>query len=131
MLEQIAVKHNSSRLKILLTVLSIGFGLILPICGDAFQGDTISYLDMGDYFFAGDRRALLNGLLEPAVCLRSWPGQMGLQTRDELGTRALPVNEFPHLRIYSSGVPFLLGPNSQPASVPLATRTTTSSYHFP
>src|ERR1700682_4569430 len=63
--EQIAVTNSSYRLKILLPSMSISLGLILAVCGASFQGDTISYLDMGDYFFAGDWRAILNGLWSP------------------------------------------------------------------
>lgn len=63
--EQIEVTNSSYRLKILLPSMSISLGLILAVCGASFQGDTISYLDMGDYFFAGDWRAILNGLWSP------------------------------------------------------------------
>ena len=63
--EQIAVTNISYRLKSLLPTIAIGLGLILALCGRSFQGDSVSYLDMGDYFFAGDRRAILNGLWSP------------------------------------------------------------------
>ncbi len=63
--DQIAMANGSHRLKILLPSVSICLGLILADCGAAFQGDTVSYLDMGDYFFAGDGRAILNGLWSP------------------------------------------------------------------
>jgi hypothetical protein len=63
--EQIVVKNSSPRLKIALLSVAASLGLILAICGASFQGDTISYLDMGDYFFAGDWRAILNGLWSP------------------------------------------------------------------
>jgi hypothetical protein len=63
--EQTAVTNNFSRFKILLLSLSIGLGLALAICGSALGPDDISYLDMGDYFFAGDWKAILNGLWSP------------------------------------------------------------------
>jgi hypothetical protein len=63
--DQIAMANGSHRLKILLPSVSICLGLILADRGASFQGDTVSYLDMGDYFFAGDGRAILNGLWSP------------------------------------------------------------------
>jgi hypothetical protein len=63
--DQIAMTNSSHRLKILLPSVSICLGLMLADCGASFQGDTVSYLDMGDYFFAGDWRAILNGLWSP------------------------------------------------------------------
>jgi hypothetical protein len=63
--EQIAATNSFSRFKILLLSLSIGLGLALAICGDALGPDDTSYLDMGDYFFAGDWKAILNGLWSP------------------------------------------------------------------
>jgi hypothetical protein len=40
-------------------------GLILAICGRGYVGDSVSYLDIGDAFFAGDRQAIFNGLWSP------------------------------------------------------------------
>lgn len=54
-----------SRLPRLLCALSICMGLVPALCGDSYQGDAISYLDMGDAFFAGDRWAIVNGLWSP------------------------------------------------------------------
>jgi hypothetical protein len=44
---------------------SLSLGFIVAICGDSIQGDGISYLDMGDNFFAGDWKAIINGLWSP------------------------------------------------------------------
>jgi hypothetical protein len=40
-------------------------GLILAICGNGYGGDSVSYLDLGDAFFSGDRQAIFNGLWSP------------------------------------------------------------------
>lgn len=56
---------NVSRLKWSLCSVSICLGMILALRGDWYSGDTISYLDMGDRFFAGDHGAILNGLWSP------------------------------------------------------------------
>jgi hypothetical protein len=65
MAENFTATRSSPHLKILLPSLSISLALISAICGDSFRGDSVSYLDMGDYFFAGDWRAILNGLWSP------------------------------------------------------------------
>jgi hypothetical protein len=56
---------NFSSWKPLLASISICLGLILAVCGNSYQGDAISYLDMGDHFFGGDRWAIVNGLWSP------------------------------------------------------------------
>ena len=66
---QIAVTNNSPRFKIVLPFLSISLGLIIALCGDSFKSDSVSYLDMGDYFFQGDWRAILNGLWSPLFAI--------------------------------------------------------------
>lgn len=55
-------KNFTLRLQLTLPALSICLGLILSLRGDEIGGDAVSYLDMGDYFFAGHHRAILNGL---------------------------------------------------------------------
>src|ERR1700676_1137355 len=57
--------NNPPHITIYLPLLSITLGLIVALCGDSFGGDGVSYLDMGDYFFAGDRKAIINGLWSP------------------------------------------------------------------
>jgi hypothetical protein len=57
--------NNPPRIRFYLPSLSITLGLIVALCGGSFGGDGVSYLDMGDYFFAGDRKAIINGLWSP------------------------------------------------------------------
>ena len=49
----------------LLPISSASLGLILALCGHAYSDDSVSYLDMGDAFFAGNWRAIFNGLWSP------------------------------------------------------------------
>jgi len=56
---------GQSRLKLVLCSVSISLGLILALCGDSYGGDAVSYLDMGDSFFSGDWRAIVNALWSP------------------------------------------------------------------
>ena len=56
---------NASRLKWSFCLVAICLGAVLAWAGDSYQGDAVSYLDMGDRFFAGDRTAIVNGLWSP------------------------------------------------------------------
>jgi hypothetical protein len=59
------VDSNQTYVKEALALIAIILGLILCVAGDSYQGDAVSYLDMGDHFFSGDWNAIVNGLWSP------------------------------------------------------------------
>lgn len=59
------IDRDPSRLKRVLLSVSVILGLIPAIAGYSYGGDTVSYLDMGDAFFAGHWEAIFNGLWSP------------------------------------------------------------------
>ena len=65
MSERFKSSDDAARLRKFLVSLSLCLGFIVATCGDSIQGDGISYLDIGDNFFAGDWNAILNGLWSP------------------------------------------------------------------
>src|SRR5215469_16527615 len=56
---------SNHKLMWLLLISSGSLGLILALCGDAYSGDSVSYLDMGEAFFAGNWSAIFNRLWSP------------------------------------------------------------------
>ena len=58
-------ESDASRLRRFVFCLTLALGVILAIAGESFEGDPISYLDMGDAFFGGQWQAIFNELWSP------------------------------------------------------------------